>query len=357
MLLGQSYMETAQYSKAIEVLNDLIQKDPTNQEAYFHRAAAYFETGNFDDALTDFLESNHSNQITQSSSQASNEFTQALLIHLQKGASESVRDFVPSLCSSAHGLNATLWALNWSTNPFNPKVLDNMKNFANASYEVGTCIVNYCKNVDVETFDSYVDQIKFLYQQYDQLNDVQKGELIGYTIGRYGVDILSGAVATEGMQYVNTIVPLFRNLRNANRICNFSAMCQSEAEKKAIIASSLVHETEREIYLKRIKIHWDKQNKHIPNEHNFLQGRGTILIEKSELEVLTRKYIGTGQRVDGSFGDGGFVERVDFKKIIGEYAIKVNGKVTYIPTSKGIIKHAKDGTVHIIPSNPEAIIK
>lgn len=193
------------------------------------------------------------------------------------------------------------------------------------------------------------------------MNDAQKGELIGYTIGRYGVDIFGGAItgaaAGKGILYANRTVPLFRKLRDANRVCNFGVICQSEAERKAIAVSSLTHAAEREAYLKRVKIHWDKQNKHIPSERNFLQERGTILIEKSELEALTKKHVGTGQRVDGSFGDGGFVERVEFGKIIGEYAMKVNGKVKYIPTSKGIIKHAKDGTVHVIPSNPEAIIK
>ena len=47
MLLGQSHIEMAQYFKAIEVLSDLIQKDPTNKEAHFHRATAYFEIGNY----------------------------------------------------------------------------------------------------------------------------------------------------------------------------------------------------------------------------------------------------------------------------------------------------------------------
>lgn len=80
-------------------------------------------------------------------------------------------------------------------------------------------------------------------------------------------------------------------------------------------------------------------------------------MEVNEFEMLTKKHVGKGQRVEGSFGEGGYVERVDFEKIIGEYAEKVNGEIKYTPTSKGIIKYAKDGTFHVIPSNPEAIIK
>ena len=45
------------YEQAIEALSAAIKKDPKNKAAYFHRAAAYFETGNFDEALNDYLRS------------------------------------------------------------------------------------------------------------------------------------------------------------------------------------------------------------------------------------------------------------------------------------------------------------
>ncbi|WP_195155583.1 polymorphic toxin type 50 domain-containing protein [Candidatus Protochlamydia phocaeensis] len=113
----------------------------------------------------------------------------------------------------------------------------------------------------------------------------------------------------------------------------------------------------RENYFKNVRIQWDKQNKPIPGKHNFLQGRGTLTMEPNEFETLTKKYVGKGQRVEGSFGEAGYVERVEFGKIIGEYAEKINEKIKYTPPSKGRIKYAKDGTFHVIPSNPEAIIK
>jgi tetratricopeptide (TPR) repeat protein len=355
MLLGQSYIEMAQYFKAIEVLTDLIQKDPTNKEAHFHRAAAYFETGNFDEALADFLGSDKGREISKSNAVASKEFTQALITSLHQGVSESAVDFVPSLCHSVYGLSTALWAMHWSANPVNSEAFDNMKNFANASYEMGTCVINYCKNIDIETINGYVDQIKTLYQHYDQLNDAQKGELIGYTIGRYGVDILAGATAAKGAQFVNKVVPLFRNLRNANQACNLQAMLLSEAEKKAIVASSLTHAIERDKYFKNVKIHWDRQNKHIPGAHNFEVGRGTILINRNLLESLVKENAGKGQKVLGNLGEPGFKERVDFGVIIGDYAQELKGQPTkYIPTSKGIITYAKDGNVHVYPTHPKA---
>lgn len=227
---------------------------------------------------------------------------------------------------------------------------------------MGQCIVNYCKNVDAEIIDDYVDQIKILYKSYDQLSDQQKGELIGYTIGRYGVEIVAGTVtgtaAGKGVQYTNKVVPLFRNLRNANRVCNFEIMLLSEAEKKAIVSSSLAHAAEREVYFKNIKIHWDRQNKHLPGAHNFQTGKGAILIEKSELEALIKEHAGKGQRVAGPILEANFKERVDFGKTIGEYALESKGKPTkYIPTTKDIIHYDKNGSAHVIPSDPFAIME
>jgi hypothetical protein len=130
-------------------------------------------------------------------------------------------------------------------------------------------------------------------------------------------------------------------------------MAVSSANKEAVIAESLKHAAERDAYFNNIKIHWDKQNKHIPGKHNFEIGRGRILIQTDEFELLVKEHAGKGQRVLGNLGESGFKERVDFGKIIGEYASEVKGKpTTYTPTSKGIITYAKDGSVHVYPTNP-----
>lgn len=93
MMLGQSHLELAEYFKAIDVLSELINKDPTNKEAYFHRSAAYFETGNFEKALADYESSDKGNEISKSSVKASNEFTQALIASASQSACDSASDF------------------------------------------------------------------------------------------------------------------------------------------------------------------------------------------------------------------------------------------------------------------------
>ncbi len=60
----------------------------------------------------------------------------------------------------------------------------------------------------------------------------------------------------------------------------------------------------------------------------------------------------------GEFGQAGYKERVDFGKIIGEYALQIEGKPTqYFPTSKGVITYAKDGSAHVYPTDPKATVK
>jgi len=73
--------------------------------------------------------------------------------------------------------------------------------------------------------------------------------------------------------------------------------------------------------------------------------------------VLVKEHLGKGNKVVGEFGEVNFKERVEFGKIIGEYALKIEGKpIQYIPTSKGIISYAKDKTVHVYPTNPTAVM-
>jgi tetratricopeptide (TPR) repeat protein len=58
--LGEAYSETMEYDKAIESLSKAIAANPENKTAYFERAVAYFETGDFDRAFSDYLVSNQS---------------------------------------------------------------------------------------------------------------------------------------------------------------------------------------------------------------------------------------------------------------------------------------------------------
>lgn len=331
---GQTLVETGAYDKAIETLSDLIQKDPRNKEAYYNRALAYFETGAFDQAMKDYITSGKKKSLAKIESKVSNEFRDALLSSLAKGGMEAAIDFVPSLCHTVYGLGTSLWSL--AQHP-----VDSTKNFCNACQEMGVTAAEYFKTLDREKLEGYADEIMQLCERFDHLSDGEKGHLIGYSIGRYGIDIFAGGAALKG-------VAVFKKLKDANRLCNLEAMALSVADKEAIIASGLRHEAERQAFFKNVKIHWDRQNKHVPGKHNYIEGRSIFL--HNHPQKLLNNFAGTGiplgDRIPGGLD---YRELVNFKEFIG-YHIDVKTKIK-TPTNWGEIRYSNDG-VHIIPAYP-----
>ncbi len=334
---AQACLEIGEYEKAIEALSDVIKKDPKNKEAYFHRAAAYFETGRFDEALKDYLLSDKGKGMPKSTFEATKEFTSALLINVCQGAAESAIDFVPSLCSSAYGFGETLWAVH----PLNPQSLENTSQFASACYEMAECVADYCQNVDWQTVEGYVDQVKTLGERFDNLSDLEKGELIGYTIGKYGVDLFAGGAVVKS-------VSTYRKLRTANRLCTLEAMAVSNANKEAVVTSSLKHASERESFFKNVKLEWDKQNKHVIGKHNYQPGKS--IFEHPNAEDLLKKYSGKGKPVRGNFGESGYQEIINFEEFIGYNICDQTGEK--IPTTWGKIHYSKN-KAHIVPTRPK----
>lgn len=334
---GESYADIGRYDKAITSLTEAIKADPTNKEAYFHRSAAYFETGNFDQALQDYLISDRRKTITKPSNKISIDFHKALIKGTCQGACDAAVDFVPSLCHTAYGLGSTLW-----TSAQHP--IETTHDFAEACHEMGECFVEFCKTAHVTTIEGCVDQLKMLYESFDKLSDSEKGELIGYTIGKYGVDIFAGSALCKG-------VAAYRNLKSANRICNLEAMAVSIAKKEKITAAALKQYSERRKFFDGSRIHWDKQNKHIPGKHNFLKG-GSVF-EHKEADRLLKQYAGTGSIGNGTPGASGYKEIVDFKEHIGIWRNEVG---LSLPTTKGKIHYKKNGEAHIVPSHPETKI-
>ena len=55
--LGKAYNDANLYNHAIKILSETIQKNPQLKEAYFERALAYFEIGDFSKSMDDYLTS------------------------------------------------------------------------------------------------------------------------------------------------------------------------------------------------------------------------------------------------------------------------------------------------------------
>ncbi|MEM1283221.1 MAG: polymorphic toxin type 50 domain-containing protein [Chlamydiota bacterium] len=252
------------------------------------------------------------------------------------GAYDAACDFVPSLCSSAYGLGKSLWA-------FGEHPIDSVHHLAGAGYEMIEHVVDYLKSVDKEKLHHYAEELVKLYDKFDQLSEHEKGELIGYTIGKYGVDIFAGSAAIKG-------VSAYRKLKEANRICNFQSMASSAASKEIVTSSALKKNLNRCKFFENSKIHWGRQNKHIPGTNNYDISKNKSIWTHPNTEVLLKKFSGTGVPKHGEVGKPGYKELVDFKEKVGVWK---NLDGNSLSTTKGTIHYSSEGA-HIVPAHPDA---
>lgn len=192
--------------------------------------------------------------------------------------------------------------------------------------------------------EEVVPEMKILCHKWDDLTDHDSGFHVGFILGKYGVEIFTPVAGMKAFK-------VHRDPKRANSMFTLERCVVSQANKEAILASTLKHAAEREAYLKNVKIHWDRQNKHMPGLHNFQVGKSEITISTEKLQNLLEHHLGTGQNVGKiDFGMPGFRERVDFCEIIGTYCEE--NSLKKIPTSKGVIHYDRKGGIHVVPSQP-----
>ncbi len=329
---GEMFLEVGLYHQAIESLNKAIVKDPKNFEAYFQRASAYFEIGDFEHSLDDYIASKKSDYFVPYKLPP-NEFVDAFSEFAFKGAKDAVCDFLPSLCHTTYGLGECLWA-------FGEHPIDSMRNLAGAGYEMVEHIIDYMKTVDKDTMHEYVGELVLLYENFSNLTDREIGELIGYSVGKYGVEILAGSTALKG-------VSAYKQLKDANRICNLESMLMTTSSKEAVISKGLQQYAERCNFFENTKIHWGQQDKHIPGTNNYISNKS--IFEHQDASGLLKKNAGTGTPKRGEMGKPGYQELIDFKERIGFW---VSEDGLQLPTTKGAIHYSNKGA-HIVPMNPE----
>ncbi|MBA3957037.1 MAG: tetratricopeptide repeat protein [Parachlamydiaceae bacterium] len=330
---GLSLIETNAYDEAIIKLSELIRNDPQNKEAYFNRAIAYFETGDFDEAINDFRTSEKSKSLSQMKSKVSTSFTLGLMEGLKGGGSEAVTDFVPSLWQTVHGMGTAIWV-------FAEQPISCSHYYANACYDAGAATVEYLKTLDYEKCEGYAEEVKLLWQQYDVLKDDEKGKMIGYVIGKYGTDFLITGGTLKGLSAL-------QNLKAANRVQILETLAASPKSKEALISSSLAHCEARKEYFRNVKYNFDSHNKHVLGHKNY-DGIRSVFTHPHP-EKLLKNFGGTGVPHRGIAGDHGFKETIDFKEIIGIWKSK-DGTLS-APTTRGTIHYGGKGG-HIVPVHP-----
>jgi tetratricopeptide (TPR) repeat protein len=336
---GQVYADLGMYDQAIEALNEAIKLDPKNKRVYFDRAGAYFEKGDFDQALSDYLISDRTSFLSNPKIKTSIEFEQGLLKGVIEGGKDAAIEFIPSLCHTAYGMGATLWACTSNPGKF-------VTYLVNPCHEIAQTTLENLKKLDKEQLEECCDELKELYSSFNKLHPSEKGEKIGYVVGKYGFDIFAGGFALKG-------VAALRKLKQVNQMCNLEAMAVSAVDKEIVVAQALKHASEREAYFKNVKYNFHDHYKHVPGHHQYEAGRS--IWEHKDPEGLLKRFAGTGHpETRFAPGEPGYKETVDFKEHIGICILPKRGINS--PTTRGTIHYGKKGA-HIIPADPNPQIR
>ncbi|MDE3055672.1 MAG: tetratricopeptide repeat protein [Verrucomicrobiota bacterium] len=216
LLQGQVESEFGCYADAIVSLTASIQKDPSLKESYFERAVAYFELGEFDLAVGDYLSSETFSKQTFEPSQLATGVASGICL----GIVDSVTEFVPSILASLRGLGHGLWAL--AQHPVSAS-----QEFVNAAAQ---CLEYLSSTSITEISQTIVPELRELLQNYKKLEDHQKGKQIGYIIGKYGLDLF---LAKES----SVAIKAYRNLKRANQAMTLEALATPESAQ-AILKES-----------------------------------------------------------------------------------------------------------------------
>ncbi len=330
LIEGQFRLEYGQYAEAVVCLTSAIQNNPMQQEAYFERAVAYFELGEFDKAVQDYLTIEH---------QPSSLFntvpylSAGITVGIIAGAKEAAVEFIPESLSTLRGMGKGLWAL--LEHP-----LEASKDFVDAALQ----IIDYLRSQSsLEIAQNLIPELRELIQNYDQLSHYERGRLIGHAIGKYGADILV-------CKYSMVALKAYRDLKKANQMMTLEALANPTNAKQIRYAANKVWAIRDQARQNgNLNIHWGRQEKHIPGKSNFDLKANRSVLNHPDPQKLVDKYAGTGirdlpaQRVPGL---PGYKEIVDFEEFIGYVVDEKTGES--FATTIGKIHYGKDG-VHIVP--------
>lgn len=333
---GKILNECLSYDEAIIALTRAIEKDPKNTDAYFERAIAYFETGNFSKALSDYLVSGiHPQKIHPKEIEKFNSVTfgRGIATGVLNGGRDSVTEFLPSILSCFRGIGMGIWA-------FVSSPIDVSQEMVDCAYK---CLEFVKDNTKKEMFCKLIPELQECLKNWDKIDDYAKGKYIGYVVGKYGIDVFMSSGSAKAIQ-------IYRNLRKANAVMTLETASISPKLVQEITEQSVKKKNIRDLILKsnNLKIQWDKQGKHIPGRHNYQPGKS--IFEHDNPQRLIDEFAGTGRRLGHKIpGKPGYKEAVDFQEYIG---IWKNESGQSLPTTRGAIHYSKQGT-HIVPLEPK----
>jgi tetratricopeptide (TPR) repeat protein len=331
---GSAEIETLEYDDAILSLSQAINLNPSNPDAYFDRAIAYFESGQPELSLQDYL--NQGKDILFKPYQDEpyfKEFSAGFAKGGLNGIQEATTEFLPSIYNSISGVGNFLWLT--IQHP-----IDTPKQLVGSTIE----FCNYLRTCDkAELAEMLVPEMYELVVDWDKLTHERRGELLGYSLGKYGLDILLPVASVKGLKYVKT----FHDIKRAERLGTLQTLAKSTESREGLIQRAVKWRSTRKACLAKAQLEIDKHTKHVPGAWNYEEGKG-IMTHPDPQKLLT-KHAGRGQKIKGIPGQPDYRERVDFGEIIGYY-VDEDTKVKTL-TTNGTIRYSKKGA-HIVPATP-----
>jgi tetratricopeptide (TPR) repeat protein len=244
------YNDLGLYQQAIENAMLAIESNPANREAYIERAIAYFETNQMESALEDYEKAQtmalvppftyeSDSPVIQERRKKTDQaivdqidFASGLASGVLKAAND--QDELASLnaLNSPSGLSTGLWAHVCSPRNISEEMV-------HAAYAMGHFLNRSTRD---EGWRAVLPEIVELSYTWEDLNDRQKGEKIGFLIGRYGVDIFMPDGIKRGMSRG-------RALKRANAMLTLECCLDSPNNQGIISEKSAIHQQLRNRYL------------------------------------------------------------------------------------------------------------
>lgn len=253
--LGTALNESYLYWDAIATLNQAIGLDKSRKEAYVERAYAYFELGQVNEALKDLSKVKSLNKKQKKNLRLelleedecyeelfaaatwdidedlrvlypkglSDNYLVGFCVGLQRGAVEGLIDYIPNTLSCCSGILHGIWS--FSKNP---------KEASKKVFEICHALTEQIrKNSLRENLELVVPELKELCEGWDSFNYYDRGDRIGYIIGRYGIEIFAPLITIKTAKY-------FLALKRANTVATLNA-CASKVDSVAVLEKSAQH--------------------------------------------------------------------------------------------------------------------
>lgn len=295
---GSAYIQLAAYDDAVRFLNMAIELDPSNKNAYFERAIAFFEKGNFDTAFQDYILTDLRLKSINPSNLSEAEFAVGLFNGTVLGTKDAFIEFIPSMLLAVQSLGHGLWA-------FVEDPITVSSDLARASV---ACVDYLRTHSTAEIISTLVPELRTLIMEWDTLTPARQGELFGYAIGKYGLEVC----ATSGI--VKT-AKAYKDLRRANALQTFEAYAISEKNAQVISKVALESKAAKE-YIVADKGAWRLKN------------AAKAEIKESKIRDYALNFLNA---------NGGRHHAIVFEKVLGYN--QTNYEILIEQIRKGVLEH------------------